>query len=71
LSALIETLHHDLHKTIYADVRDDLISERQVSVLLNINRELVNSNQALLAALAGYLLAEPALEVLELAGRGG
>ena len=48
--------HDGLHNDIYAGVRDDHISETQVSSLLNVNRELLTSNRALIYALGNYFL---------------
>lgn len=66
LISLVNALHEDLHGSIYNDVREDRISERQISVLLNVNREIYNSNQVLLLALSEYLLTPEELVSLEL-----
>jgi phosphate:Na+ symporter len=66
LETLNGALHTELHHTIYTDVRADLIGEHQISALLNVNRELFNSNQAILLALSEFLLEPAAIESLEL-----
>lgn len=48
--------HDELHDRIYAGVREDRISQTQVSSLLNVNRELLNSNRSLVLALGDYFL---------------
>jgi phosphate:Na+ symporter len=48
--------HDAFHEQIYADVRQDLIDESEVSSLLNVNRELLTANRALLMALGSYYL---------------
>jgi hypothetical protein len=45
-----------LHEQIYAGVRDDTISQSQVSSLLNVIRELLTSNQSLIYQLGDYYL---------------
>ena len=45
-----------MHADIYQEVAIDALSEVQISTLLNVNRELLSSNQSLLAALADVLL---------------
>ena len=57
--------HDGLHNDIYAGVRDDRISETQVSSLLNINRELLTSYRALIFALGDYFLDETRADALE------
>ena len=51
-----EALHASVHADIYQEVALDALDEVQISTLLNVNRELYLSNQALLAALADMLL---------------
>jgi phosphate:Na+ symporter len=51
-----ESLQSKMHAEIYHEVALDALSEVQISTLLNVNRELYSSNQALLAALADLLL---------------
>ncbi len=59
---LAETLiraqkRHDVfHEAIYTAVRNDQIEESEVSSLLNVNRELLTANRALLMALGNYYL---------------
>lgn len=50
--------HDDFIKRIYADAKLDLIDERMLSTLLNVNRELYTSNHNLLNA-CQHLLLEP------------
>ncbi|MGI9308023.1 MAG: Na/Pi cotransporter family protein [Gammaproteobacteria bacterium] len=57
--------HDTLHEEIYADVRQDNVSEMQVSSLLNVNRELLTSNRTLLIALGDYYLEKERAEDLE------
>ena len=51
-----ESLHSRMHAEIYHEVALDALTEVQISTLLNVNRELYSSNQALLASLADVLL---------------
>ena len=51
-----EELHTGLHSRIHREVTLGNLSELQVSTLLNVNRELYQSNQSLLSALADALL---------------
>lgn len=44
--------HDQIHETIYDLIKRDLLSPAHVSTALNVNRELYNSNLALLSALA-------------------
>lgn len=48
--------HDDFIKRIYADAKLDIVDERVLSTLLNVNRELFTSNQNLLNALQHLLL---------------
>jgi len=52
----VEKRHDSFHEQIYADVRADRIDESEVSSLLNVNRELLTANRALLMALGTYYL---------------
>jgi len=51
-----EAHHSALHAAILEAVGSDLLTEVQISTLLNVNRELYLSNQSLLSALAEALL---------------
>lgn len=51
-----ESLHANMHAGIYQEIALDTLDEVQISTLLNVNREIYLSNQALLAALADVLL---------------
>lgn len=51
-----EAHHSALHAAIHEAVASDLLTEVQISTLLNVNRELYLSNQSLLSALAEALL---------------
>jgi phosphate:Na+ symporter len=56
LSQLAHQRHEELHTAIYEDVRADRLDEDEISSLLNANRELFNSNRALLSAIATITL---------------
>jgi hypothetical protein len=45
-----------LRADIYHEVALEALTEVQISTLLNVNRELLHSNQSLLASLADVLL---------------
>ena len=51
-----EEIHNQLHSEIHQEVSDGQLTEVQISTLLNVNRELYQSNQSLLSALADALL---------------
>jgi phosphate:Na+ symporter len=65
LAALARRSHDEMHHAIYADVRQDRLSEHDISSLLNTNRELFNSNRSLIAALAAFVLTSEQLTVFE------
>ncbi len=48
--------HDELHARVFADIRTGAIRQTDVSSLLNVNREILNSNLALSAALSSYHL---------------
>ncbi len=50
--------HQRIHEEIYADVRNGRVDETEVSSLLNIAREMLNSRKGLVRALANYYLSE-------------
>jgi len=56
LKARNEENHNALHSAIHKEVALDSLTDVQISTLLNVNRELYQSNQSLLAALADALL---------------
>ncbi len=56
LNQLAHQRHKELHASIYEDVRADRLNEEEISSLLNANRELFNSNRALLSAIATITL---------------
>jgi phosphate:Na+ symporter len=59
LAELLNQVHesHDrLHKAVYSDVSDRKLAEAEISSLLNVNRELLNANVALIMALNEYHL---------------
>jgi phosphate:Na+ symporter len=57
--------HEEIHRTIYTDIRRDLIEEADISSLLNANREIFSSCRALLTAIAALELPREQLETLE------
>ena len=56
--------HDEVHETIVADVRSGRVSESLVSTLLNVNRELLNCQLAMVFALGNYHL--PGLQAKDL-----
>ena len=52
LDKLNNASHDTLHRGIYDDIRSGVISRSNVSTLLNVNREISNSNRNLVNALA-------------------
>ena len=58
--------HDQLHQDIFSDIRAARVSDHVVSSLLNVNRELLNSNLALLTALAHFYLSEDQAESIAL-----
>jgi len=48
--------HDRMHEEIYADVNANAVRQADVSSLLNVNREVLNSNIALIMALKDYHL---------------
>ena len=57
--------HAHLHHVIYEDIRKEEITSDVISSLLNVNRELLNSNVALVTALQEFWLSEGEAELLE------
>jgi phosphate:Na+ symporter len=56
LKSFSESLHAAMHAEIYKEIGDGLLEEKQISTLLNVNRELYLSNQSLLEAIADAIL---------------
>ncbi|HSG64013.1 MAG TPA: hypothetical protein VLD39_03400, partial [Gammaproteobacteria bacterium] len=62
---LVETIqevrrrHDQMHREIYASINEERLRETEISSLLNVNRETLSSNLALLTALRDFHL-EPA-----------
>lgn len=68
LAPVLQAVYADyegFNAQIYADVRDGFISERQVSSLLNVARELLRTRESLVFALAHYYLSPADAQVLE------
>ena len=65
----VHVAHDPLHQQIYTDISKGVIGEDEISSLLNVNREILNSNIALLMALKDFHLdAEQARAVSRLPG---
>lgn len=61
--------HEQLHRDIFDDIRQNLISDTDISSCLNVNREILNSNVSLLMALSHYSLsAEQAESISRMPG---
>lgn len=56
LKSFSESLHAAMHAEIYKEIGDGQLEEKQISTLLNVNRELYLSNQSLLEAIADAIL---------------
>lgn len=54
LLARISDWHDQLHREIYADIHASKLDDYEISSLLNVNREVFNSNIALVGALQEY-----------------
>jgi phosphate:Na+ symporter len=54
----IQEWHDQLHREIYSDIHRGQLADNEISSLLNVNRELLNSNMALLMALQEFSLNE-------------
>jgi len=52
----IRQRHDDLHAEIFSDISAGTIRQTEVSSLLNVNREILNANLALVNALSFYYL---------------
>jgi len=52
----VHTWHDQLHREIIQDISKDQIGEAEISSLLNVNRELLNSNIAIIMAIKDYRL---------------
>jgi len=47
-----------MHREIYADIHRGALGDNEISTLLNVNREMLNSNTALVIALQEFSLKE-------------
>jgi phosphate:Na+ symporter len=56
LKSFSESLHAAMHADIYKEIGHGQLEEKQISTLLNVNRELYLSNQSLLDAIADAIL---------------
>ncbi|MEE4184792.1 MAG: Na/Pi symporter [Gammaproteobacteria bacterium] len=68
LAPVLQSVYADyeaFNAEIYADVRDSVVGERQVSSLLNVARELLRTRESLVFALAHYYLSPADAQVLE------
>jgi len=53
-----EKRHDQVHQKIYSDIQHGRLSESRISSVLNVNREILIANRALIVALAYYHLSE-------------
>jgi phosphate:Na+ symporter len=56
LKSFSESLHAAMHADIYKEIGHGQLEEKQISTLLNVNREVYLSNQSLLDAIADAIL---------------
>lgn len=54
----VQAWNEQLHREIYADIHNGQLADSDISSLLNVNRELFNSNKALVTALQEFSLKE-------------
>jgi phosphate:Na+ symporter len=54
----VQQWHEQMHREIYADIHRGVLGDNEISTLLNINREMLNSNTALVTALQEFSLKE-------------
>ena len=54
----VQAWHEQLHRKIYSDIHRGQLDDNEISTLLNVNRELSNSNMALVMALQEFSLKE-------------
>ena len=54
----VQERHDQLHREIYQDIHRGQLGEHEISSMLNVNRELLNSNIALVTALREFALKE-------------
>ena len=59
LTAGVRKRHDELHGLIFADISTGAVGQDEVSSLLNVNREILNSCLSMIDALSDYCL-EPA-----------
>jgi phosphate:Na+ symporter len=64
-----EKRHDQVHEKIYRDIQRGSFSESRISSALNVNREILISNRALIVALAYYHLGEQQAEDIALMPR--
>jgi hypothetical protein len=55
-----------MHREIYASIRQGWIGETDISSLLNVNRETLNSNLSLLMALRDFHLEPSQAEIVRM-----
>ena len=54
LNTQVKAWHSDLHKFIISMVHDRQIADTEASSMLNVNREILNSNQSVISCLSDY-----------------
>jgi len=54
----LEKRHNNVHEKIFKDIQLGHFSQSRISSVLNVNREILISNRALIVALAYYHLSE-------------
>ncbi len=54
----VQAWHEQLHREIYSDIHGGQLADSEISTLLNVNREMSNSNMALVMALQDFSLKE-------------
>jgi phosphate:Na+ symporter len=54
----IQAWHEQLHHEIYSDIHRGNLADNEISTLLNVNRQLLHSNMALVMALQEFSLKE-------------
>ena len=54
----VQAWHEQLHHEIYSGIHEGQLGDNEISTLLNVNRELLNSNRALVTALQEFALEE-------------
>ena len=65
----VQRWHDELHREIYTDISTSEVDEADTSSLLNVNREVLNANMALMMALRDFHLEpEQARTITQLPG---